>query len=203
MKSFFEKINAWFLVLLLFGCGFFIYLYASVSEVLSISLSFLLFLFTFAWLLSKPKKEIVNFFEILAVSALIFISGVAISIVIDKIEPMKKTITSIPELDKLPTEIVKIRVLKHEESHAVSKGDWRSIIPTPSYFVLEVENLSDKYRIEKLKINLIVAKDNVVFYKNVYECEAPAERAERIDAPAPASAWGLHSELVWKNWTET
>lgn len=169
MKTFFEKINAWFLTLFLIGCGIFIFLLASVSEIVTITLSFFLFLFFFIWLIYQPKKEKVKFLKIFSILFFLSLSTLIIYAIINKKIENKKEMEraaryhSVEELLKeLPKETVKIRTIKY---HKWKGKYYNPFNENPYYFGVEVENISEKYRVEDLTVRLTVYKDNTAFYK--------------------------------------
>jgi hypothetical protein len=179
MKTFFERISAWLLSMFLIGCIIFIFIILEIShewsggiielviKIIAIIISFLIFILFWLWLIYQSRNEKIKFLKILSGFVILIVLLIASTRVIkhsinkqDEEKPRETTAVS----TELPKDIVKVGEIVYKEKSG--------LMNEPSYyFSVEVENVSDKYRIDNITINLTAYKDNVAFYKEKAELQ--------------------------------
>lgn len=176
MKTFFERINAWFLSLFLVGCIVFIFLLSGVSQewdgtiigmgiiIIVIIFSFLLFIFFWLWLIHQSRDEKIRFIKIFLGLVILIVLLIASARVINHFinkhdEEKPREIAPAAVSAELPKDIVKVGKIIYKEETGIIKGEYYF------YFSVEVENVSEKYRIENITMSLTAYKDNVAFFK--------------------------------------
>jgi hypothetical protein len=173
MKSFFERISAWLLILFLVGCLIFVFLLFDAVEywdgivkllvnVISTIFLLLLFIFLWLWLVYQSRQEKFKLLKIFSGIVALFLIVVAVRTLSKKSVTEQKSRTVIDFRAELPKDTVRLGEVIY---HPSEKGQPYS----SAYFSLEVENLSKKYRIENIIINVTAYKDRVAFYKGKAE----------------------------------
>ncbi len=172
MKTFFERINVWLLILFLIGCGIFVFLLLDVSQgwseiielrvkIFAIIFSLFLFVFCWLWLIYQSRQEKLKLLKVLlSLVVLIVLLIVSAKVMQHSVkEHDKEQLKESKEVEiELPKDIVKVGEIIYKEESGLN---------TPRYyFSVEVENISEKYRIENITMRLTAYKDNVAFYKD-------------------------------------
>lgn len=187
MKTFFERINVWLLILFLIGCGFFVFLLLAVSQewseiielrvkIFAIIFSLFLFVFCWLWLIYQSRQEKLKLLKVLlSLVILIVLLVVSAKVMQHSVkEHDKEQLKESKEVEiELPKDIVKVGEIIYKEESGLN---------TPRYyFSVEVENISEKYRIENITMSLTAYKDNVAFYKEKAELVDPIVQLLRKD----------------------
>jgi len=189
MKSFFERISVWLLILFLIGCLSLVFLLLDATQewggivrlivkITSIISFLFLFIFFWLWLIYQSRREKIKLLKILSgVVALVLI--IIISITLNKKSVNEQNNRQLNKNNKvfveLPKDIVKLGEIIYHPSEkieedkdmfsTVKKPRYSTPIDSTPYFSLEVENLSEKYCIYDIIVNITAYKDKVAFYK--------------------------------------
>lgn len=182
MKTFFERINVWLLILFLIGCGIFVFLLLHVSQgwseiielrvkIFAIIFSLFLFVFCWLWLIYQARQEklkLLKIFSGLVILILLLIIPVKIIEHKEQLKESKENELKLLRLERafgveieLPKDIIKVGEITYTEGSVLDKPIY--------YFSIEVENVSEKYCIKNITADLTVYKDSVAFYKNKAE----------------------------------